>query len=174
MNITLRAGKATEAAAISELAGETFPAACPSDMPETAIADFIDRELSTEKFEYYLGDEERFMLLVAEAEGRLLAYTLVDLQPENPPADVATPVAYFSKIYAHEDARGIGVANAIVDEALEEVRQQGFKTAYLGTNQKNDRANVFYAKRGFEIVGTREFDVTGGVILHDFVRAKKL
>ena len=52
--------------------------------------------------------------------------------------------------------------------ALEWARSSGAAGVWLGVNQQNERAQRFYAKSGFERVGTKRF-LVGGVHEDDYV-----
>jgi ribosomal protein S18 acetylase RimI-like enzyme len=57
--------------------------------------------------------------------------------------------------------------------AVDDARTGGAASVWLGVNQLNDRANRFYARHGFELVGERSFQV-GDSLEADFVREKVL
>jgi diamine N-acetyltransferase len=56
---------------------------------------------------------------------------------------------------------------------LEEAAATGARLCWLGVNQRNERAGKFYAKHGFEIIGTKKF-LVGDVWHDDHVRARRL
>jgi hypothetical protein len=58
-----------DAAALARVAAETFPLACPPHVTAEAIADFIAANLSEARFDGYLEDPAR-QLLLAEAGGQ--------------------------------------------------------------------------------------------------------
>lgn len=57
---------------------------------------------------------------------------------------------------------------------VDDAQQAGFASVFLGTNIYNERANAFYAKNGFEIVGERIFPFAPGIDCTDYVRARVL
>lgn len=171
-DFTIRPATGSDTEALANLAALTFPDASPADMPHAALEDFMERNLSEQAFTEYLS-QEKYLTHVAQAvSGELLGYTLVDLDPADIPDDAARPAVYFSKIYAHRAARGTGLSRALVEHVIAEVKKLGFVSGFLGTNQDNARGNTFYEKLGFEVVGTRELEVSAGVLGQDFVRVR--
>lgn len=166
--VQIRPALLDEAVSLSDLAASTFPDACPPQMPAADVRAFIGENLSAEAFTGYLTDP-RYRVLVAELTGRSpVGYTLLDLAPvEEPPPDAGiTPgqgagPAYLSKMYMLEAARGTGAAAALMRATLDVARQGGHHQVWLGVNQANTRANAFYAKQGFAVVGQRTFAVGG-------------
>lgn len=172
MNFILRKGTPADAAATAQLARITFPDACPPELPATAIEAFIAENLSEQAFNRYLREEKFIVNLAVTPDGELLGYTLIDLNAPVP-AGIARPAAYVSKIYVAPQARGLGIANALMRAAVEDARQHGARGLHLGTNVANSRSNSFYQKFGFEVVGKREFTV-GGIACQDYIYALAL
>ena len=72
------------------------------------------------------------------------------------------------RLYVIESVKGVGVAPALMDWALARMRAQGAQDAFLGVYQDNPRAQRFYMRHGFEIVGTYKFPV-GRTIDDEFI-----
>lgn len=175
MSFTLRRATAADAEALAALAGALFPDACPSFMPRTAIDALITENLSADAFRSYLADPS-WQAWVAEGAD-LLAYTLVGLSPTTSEtvleATGGRGAAYLSKMYARREVRGTGVAEALCRETMRALAAQGQEFVWLGTHVDNARANAFYERLGFAIIGERVFDV-GGVQAQDWVRLARL
>ena len=56
---------------------------------------------------------------------------------------------------------------------LEAARETGAAGIWLGVSEENDRANAFYARHGFEQVGTKRFHI-GDAWEVDHVRERAL
>jgi ribosomal protein S18 acetylase RimI-like enzyme len=158
--VTVRGATPSEAALVAEVAAATFALACPPGMSPTRIAAFIDAVLSPERFEEYIADDSRVVLL-AEAEDAVVGYAmLVSGEPVDDDVRAAIthrPTVELSKIYVLPQAHGGGVAGALMDACLERARALGAAAVWLGVNQQNARAQRFYAKCGFAVVGTKRF-----------------
>ena len=83
------------------------------------------------------------------------------------------PTIEISKFYVRESSHGSGVASELMSVAVEDARTQGAQSVWLGVNKHNERANRFYERQGFVIVGERSFQV-GESLEDDFVREKVL
>lgn len=161
---------------LAELAAATFPLACPPTSPPEEIAAFIAEHLSGERFAGYLADPSR-TVLAARDGGRIVGYAiLIDgVGADSDVARVVTmrPAVELSKIYVRADSHGSGVAAALMDTAVDRAATTGARCVWLGVNQKNQRAQRFYAKHGFTIVGTKTFQM-GAHTEHDHVMVRPL
>jgi diamine N-acetyltransferase len=173
----IRRAREGDAQALHALAAVTFPLACPPGSTEADQRAFVDAHLSTAAFGGYLADPARVVLLDEDADGRAVGYTMLVV---GPPADAdvraavpGTDVAELSKCYALPDAHGTGVAGALVTATLAEAAARGAATVWLGVNEENARAQRFYAKHGFAVVGTKRFQV-GSRLERDLVLARPL
>ena len=174
--LTVRTAVPDDAAALADVAAATFPLACPPHTTEAAKADFIAKHLSETAFEGYLADPER-QLAVAEFEGEPIGYTMVVFgEPQDPDVAAAItvrPTAEVSKLYVLPAQHGAGAASALMNSAIESARRRGARGIWLGVNQENARANRFYEKSGFALVGTKRF-LVGERWEDDFVRERLL
>jgi len=176
MPVSIRRAVASDAAELARVAAITFPLACPPTTTEEAKADFIANTLSERNFAAYLAEPDHILLL-AEVDGESAGYTmLVTGDPHDP--DVAAVVAArptieLSKVYVMPEQHGTGVAAALMDASMAAARESGAVSMWLGVNNENARANRFYEKSGFAIVGVKKFRL-GDVDEDDFVRERAL
>lgn len=165
---TVRVAGGGDAGALAALAARTFPLACPPTVTATDIAAFIAAELSAARFADYLADPARTVLTVASG-GRLAGYAMLVRDETGDP-----PAVELSKMYVLPDYHGSGVSAALMDAALAAAAaDMGARDVWLGVNQRNRRAQRFYAKHGFTLNGTRTFQV-GGTLEHDYVMTRAL
>lgn len=171
MTVVVRPAHPLEADALAGLAAATFPLACPpSSTPEDHAA-FIAEHLTPERFAGYLADAARD-LLVADEDGTLVGYTML-VAGEPYDAGVAAvvplrPTVELSKCYVLPGRHGGGVAAALMSASLDVARVRGARGVWLGVNGENARAQAFYARSGFAVVGERRFTV-GDQVHHDLV-----
>ena len=149
---------------------------CPPHTLPASIAAFIAEHLSADSFTAYLSDPQR-ALFVAEVAGEPAGYAMVVFgEPKDPDVAavvMARPTAELSKLYVREGFHGAGMARALAGASVQEVRDRGRVSVWLGVNQENARANRFYEKQGFALVGTKRF-LVGDRYEDDFVRALEL
>jgi ribosomal protein S18 acetylase RimI-like enzyme len=176
MTTTVRRAVPADAAELSRVASITFPLACPPSTTEEAKADFIANSLSERNFAAYLAEPDHILLL-AEVDGESAGYTmLVTGEPHDPDvaaAVAARPTVELSKVYVMPEQHGTGVAAALMDASLAAARETGAVSMWLGVNDENVRANRFYEKSGFAIVGMKKFRL-GHVDEDDYVRERAL
>ncbi len=75
------------------------------------------------------------------------------------------------RIYVLHRFHGAGLGRGLMAEATAEARRAGKRRLLLGVYSRNEPALRFYARLGFEPVGTRAFRV-GNNDYHDFILAK--
>jgi ribosomal protein S18 acetylase RimI-like enzyme len=174
MATTVRRAEQADAPLLHRLAAATFALACPPGTTREAIADFIHSTLSEASFARYLADPAR-VLLISEVDGDPAGYTmLVFGEPSDDDVAAAVsvhPAAELSKVYVLEGHHGAGVGAALMAASLATARDRGVAGVWLGVNQLNARANRFYEKNGFAIVGEKKF-LVGGKAEDDFVRER--
>ncbi|MES2094562.1 MAG: GNAT family N-acetyltransferase [Actinomycetota bacterium] len=173
---SIRRAEPGEGALLHDLATATFALACPPGTAAEAIEDFLSVQLSTERFEAFLADPDR-ELLVATSASRFCGYSMLIFgEPTDP--DVAAvvtarPTVELSKFYLVAGAHGSGLAAELMAATVDIARLRGAATAWLGVNEHNPRANRFYEKNGFAIVGNKRF-LLGSRWEDDYVRELQL
>lgn len=173
----VRTAHPQDATALAALAAVTFPLACP---PGSTAADqqaFLDAHLSAERFAQHAADAARVLLVAATPDDALLGYTmLVAGEPADEDARAAVhirPTVELSKCYVHPDHHGGGVASTLLRTSFDHARRLGGAGMWLGVNQHNGRAQAFYAREGFAVVGVKHFRV-GARIEDDYVLERPL
>ncbi|PPF29602.1 MULTISPECIES: GNAT family N-acetyltransferase [unclassified Rathayibacter] len=174
--MTVRRASAADAEALAELAAATFPLACPPHTTAEAKAEFVRTVLSVERFRDHLADPLR-SLLVDDDSGALTGYAML-VRGEPADADVVAairlrPTVELSKFYLLPGRHGSGAAAALMAATLEEARAHGAAGVWLGVNEENARAQRFYSKHGFAVVGRKRF-LVGDRWEDDFVLERSL
>lgn len=169
----IRLATPDDAAALHSLAAETFPLACPPGTQQQSMDAFIATNLSTARFSAYLADPDRELYIADAFDG----YTML-VYGEPSDTDVALavttrPTVELSKCYTRAARHGQGVAHALVEASVIAAKKRGAASMWLGVSQLNGRANRFYEKNGFAIVGEKTFMV-GEELNHDFARERAL
>jgi ribosomal protein S18 acetylase RimI-like enzyme len=175
MPSTTRRAVPGDAAELHDVAARTFALACPPGTLQSDIDAFIALHLSRERFEEYLKDDLRILLL-AEVDGAPVGYAMLVRGPVTDPdvrAVVDDGTIELSKLYVLADNHGRGVASELMRATLQAAAETGATSCWLGVNQKNVRAAKFYAKHGFEVVGTKRF-LVGEQWHNDHVRLRPL
>lgn len=168
MIYTVRPAALADAPALSAFAQATFPEAAPPVVLREAVQNFMDTALTEASFTRYIGTGSYSFTLAENERGEIIGYTGIDhTQPQ--PSEIPGTAAYLSKFYLGPAARGSGLASDLMERVKEGARAAGMDGIYLATHQENYRAQKFYEKMGYSIVGTREFQIAPGVLAQDFI-----
>jgi ribosomal protein S18 acetylase RimI-like enzyme len=176
--VAIDVAAATEAdlAELADVAARTFPLACPPAVTPENIAAFVAENLSESRFRDYLTDPDR-AVLAARDESRIVGYAmLIRGVPDDDDVQRAVtlrPAVELSKIYVLPDSHGAGASAALMTAAVQHAVELDAKCVWLGVNQRNLRAQRFYAKHGFSINGTKTFRLGAGVE-NDYVMVRPL
>ena len=172
----VRRATAEDAADVAWLAALTFPLACPPEASRSEMATHIAQKLTPARFREW-ATSDRHALFVYDDGVRLLGYALLIHGSPEGATEAATvqeatgrpaPYVELSKIYVQPDVQGGGVAGALMRAASEMADELGHGLPYwLATNAQNLRAQAFYRKHGFEVIGKRTYVV--GWLEHDDV-----
>lgn len=190
-SVLVRPARADESAHVAWLAALTFPSACP---PGTSVATMA-AHLSPDAVRGWVDSDAHALLVAVDGDHGSstvpttptapLGYALVAFgEPDGDEERQvlrtvvgAGPYAELSKIYVHPDVLGGGVAARLLEAAVAAVAERAGTVGvdaplWLGTNAQNARAQSFYRKHGFEVAGTRAYDV-GGVRHDDVVMVRR-
>lgn len=120
MSYCIRSARPDEAAAVADLAVETFPMACPPSLSAHDMHAYIDEHLTAQRFAEHIAHPERDVL-VASDDTHLLGYVLLFFGPDGAPApDMGVTLAtsgLLSKCYVRREGHGQGVAAALLEAA---------------------------------------------------------
>jgi ribosomal protein S18 acetylase RimI-like enzyme len=122
---------------------------------------------SPEIFGKYLAGGAQIWLAEAD-KGAPVGYAM--LTASELPAAQAGDIE-LKRIYTLSRFHGSGVGGALMQKIVGAAN--GYQRLLLGVYRHNERAIAFYHKQGFELVGTRQFNV-GGTLYDDLVFAKPL
>jgi ribosomal protein S18 acetylase RimI-like enzyme len=109
--------------------------------------------------ENWLGEltDPRFTIRLAEQDGEAVGFA--KLGPPGLPFEVNGPTAELRQFYILKPWHGTGVARALMQWVMDEARARGAEQLFLSVFVDNHRAQRFYARYGFEQVGTYAFMV---------------
>lgn len=110
--------------------------------------------------------------LLCEDEGALIGYAQL-LWGEAPDFISSRNPGEIQRLYVGDDWHGKGVAPALMDACIEEMRKRGSDVVWLGVWAHNPRALAFYRKLGFTVIGEQSF-AFGGDPQRDLVMARSI
>lgn len=105
-------------------------------------------------------DPDYAIALVRGADGAIAGFAKlgpIDFTlPDGHSADAAIEL---HQLYLAENAKGTGIADALMRWAMEEARARGNSILYLSVFTENPRAQAFYRRYGFVDIGRNPFRV---------------
>jgi len=155
--IKIRQAVPEDAELLTDLAYTTFWDAF-HDHPKNAPHDleaYMQEAFSVEQIRSELGDENS-IFLVAELDGELAGYAKLIFGSTEPDIIAEWPVE-LSRLYSHQKYLGKGVGQALMDACFARAKETGRDVIWLGVWEYNPRAQRFYEKNGFRLVGKHTF-----------------
>ena len=154
-DLKIRRGTVADAALLSELGARTFSETFAADNTPEDLAAYMAASFNVAQQTAELNDTAS-TFLIAEVDGRAAGYAkLHDGEPEKG-VEGAKPVELV-RLYVSREWLGRGVGEQLMRACLDEARQAGHKTIWLGVWERNPRAQAFYRKWNFRPVGEHMF-----------------
>lgn len=151
----IRRATAADAPMLAELAARTFHDAFAKDNKAEDIDAYMSVAFTPGQLASEL-DAPANTFFVAEIEATPVGYA--QLRAGDAPACVAGPdPVEVSRLYVSQDWHGRGVGEALMRACVAEARAAGRRTLWLGVWEHNPRAQAFYRKWGFRVVGSHVF-----------------
>jgi len=147
--------------------GETF---APENNPDNLRA-YLDSAYVEARQEDELRDP-RIDTLLLEAEDSLIAFAQLREGEAGSGVTGDRPIELW-RFYVDFAWHGRGVAQTLMGEVEAAARARGASTLWLGVWERNVRAQAFYRKQGFTVVGSQIF-VLGSDAQRDLIMAKGL
>jgi ribosomal protein S18 acetylase RimI-like enzyme len=155
--ITIRCANREDAALLAELGARTFAQTFATDNTPDDMAAYIAASFNLAQQTAELADPKSTFLI---AEIGSLAAGYAKLHAGEPAHGVDSPKPVeLVRLYVSREWLGRGVGEALMRACLNEARQSGYKTIWLGVWERNARAQAFYRKWDFRSVGEHVFQL---------------
>ncbi|AHG92306.1 GCN5-related N-acetyltransferase (plasmid) [Gemmatirosa kalamazoonensis] len=171
MSISVRPATAADASRLSQLAAATFRETFEGENTPEDMARYLAASFTPERQTAEISDPAGTVLL-AEHDAELVGYAHLTSGPA-PAAVQGTAPLELKRLYVASAWHGRGVAQALMNAAMDAARARGAETLWLGVWERNPRAAAFYRKHGFERVGEHTF-VLGADPQTDWILARPL
>jgi ribosomal protein S18 acetylase RimI-like enzyme len=155
--LTIRQATLGDAKVLTDLAYTTFwdafahhPKNAPDDLNHYMRQAFNVEQITAEL------DDPKNIFLIAEIEGEAAGYSKIIIDNIEPGVTAERPVE-LSRLYSHQKHLGQGVGQSLMDACFERARSEGRDVMWLGVWEYNPRAQRFYEKNGFRVVGSHVF-----------------
>lgn len=156
-DVTLRRANPEDAGLLAELGARTFSETFAADNTPEDMAAYLAASFNLARQADELTDPAS-TFLIAEVGGLAAGYAkLHDGEPAEGVGG-AKPVELV-RLYVSREWLGRGVGEALMRACVEEARQTGHGTIWLGVWERNWRAQAFYRKWDFREVGEHVFQL---------------
>ncbi|MDP9192896.1 MAG: GNAT family N-acetyltransferase [Acidobacteriota bacterium] len=162
----IRCATPADAAALAELAERTYRDTFAAENNPDDLDAYLAKAYGEPQQRSEIEKADAVTLLVeSDAGAELIAFAQLR-RVSSPHGEVEIARFYVDKLH-----HGRGVAQALMNAAVETARELGGTTLWLGVWERNWRAIAFYLKCGFEDVGSQPF-LVGSDLQTDRVMAR--
>jgi ribosomal protein S18 acetylase RimI-like enzyme len=165
--LKIRRATLDDAAALAEIAERTFRDTFAADNTPEDLEAYVASAYGEEIQRRELEHPDGFALLGETEKGELIAYTQMR-RVRSPHGEVE-----IARFYVDRKHHGQGIAQTLMQAAIDQARAVGATTLWLGVWERNLRAIAFYGKCGFLDVGSQPF-LVGSDLQTDRVMARVL
>jgi ribosomal protein S18 acetylase RimI-like enzyme len=158
-SITIRQAVLDDAELLTDLAYTTFWDAF-AHHPKNASDDldhYMRQAFNVEQIAAELADPKN-IFLIAVIAGETAGYAKIILDTIEPGITATRPIE-LSRLYSHQKFLGQGIGQTLMDACLARAREENCDVMWLGVWEYNPRAQRFYEKNGFRIVGKHTFQL---------------
>ena len=144
---TIRRAESADAARLGALGAALMRAHYAFD-PQRFLAAGAHAESGYAAFLRSQIENDESIVLVAEADGRIIGYVFAALEPMSW-KELRGPAGFIHDVLIEEDARASGAGTALIEAALGWMRDRGAARAILGTAARNIGAQRLFERLGF-------------------------
>jgi diamine N-acetyltransferase len=159
VELVIRTANSSDSELLTDLACTTFWDAFHAH-PKNASDDleaYMAQAFSPTAIGKELADE-RNIFLIAEIDSGPAGYAKLTVGANEEGISAERPIE-LNRLYSHQTFLGKGVGQALMDECFARARELGCDVMWLGVWEFNPRAQRFYEKNGFRVVGKHIFQL---------------
>jgi ribosomal protein S18 acetylase RimI-like enzyme len=169
--LTIRRGTLEDAALLSDLGARTFSETFAADNTPEDLAAYMATSFNVAQQTAELEDPAS-TFLIAEVDGHAAGYARLHAGEPAKGVEGANPVELV-RLDVSRDWLGRGLGEQLMRACIDEARQAGHETIWLGVWERNARAQAFYRKWNFRTVGEHIFPL-GSDLQRDIVMERPL
>jgi diamine N-acetyltransferase len=157
--IQIRQGTLEDAKLLTDLSYTTFWDAFahhPKNAPDD-LAHYMRQSFNIEQITAELASPNA-IFLIASIEDKPAGYAKLIRDSIEPGITAERPIE-LARLYSQQEYVGKGVGQNLMDACFERARTEGRDVMWLGVWEFNPRAQRFYEKNGFQIVGKHVFQL---------------
>ena len=153
----VRRASIEDAKLLAELGAHTFAETFAKDNSPEDMAAYLADSFSVERLTEELTDPLS-IFFIAEVDGHAAGYAKIHSGEVSSGVEGERPVELV-RLYVSQEWLGRGVGQALMQRCLDDARELGFQTIWLGVWEHNGRAQAFYRKWNFHEVGEHIFQL---------------
>lgn len=153
--MNIQYGTIDDAKMLAEFGAKAFRDSFAKDNTEENMHLFLKQTYSPELQLNEIANPN-VVFLIAEIEGETVGYVKINLTNRGDSIK-DTKTIEIERIYAAKEHIGKGVGKSLMLASIQEAKQRGCDSLWLGVWEKNPRAIEFYKKWGFVEVGAHVF-----------------
>ncbi len=157
-DISIRKATPADAALLSSLSVVTFYEAYFEQDDPHDLSNYLSENFGRETIE---AEMEHSAYFIVFRRGRAVGYA--KLRDGEPHEAVKGNAIELQRIYLVERVWGTGIGDILLERCMAEARAMSKDVLWLGVWEENRRGLSFYARHGFERVGTLTFPYCGSV-----------
>ncbi|MFN0138691.1 MAG: N-acetyltransferase family protein [Pyrinomonadaceae bacterium] len=157
--IIIREATKDDAKLLTDLSYTTFWDAFahhPKNAPDD-LAHYMRQAFSIEQISAELADEKN-IFLIGDIDQKPAGYAKIVIDNIEPGITAKRPVE-LARLYSHQEYIGKGVGQDLMNACFERARVEDRDVMWLGVWEYNPRAQRFYEKNGFRVVGKHMFQL---------------
>ena len=153
--LIIRYACSADAEMLAEVGGQSFYDTFAKDNSPEDMEDYLAKAFGIEQVAKEIADEKTIFLIV-EMDSQTAGY--VKLRVNEAPVCITreNPIE-IERFYILQSWHGRGLAQSLMQRCIEEAKNRGHQTIFLGVWEHNQRAIAFYQKCGFTKVGEHPF-----------------
>lgn len=153
--LNIRRARIEDANLLAELGAQTFAETFTEDNTPEDMAAYLAASFSVEQLTVELTDPLS-TFFIAEVGGDAAGYAKIHSGEALGGVEGQRPIELV-RLYVARKWLGLGVGQALMQRCIDEAREMGFQTIWLGVWERNGRAQAFYRKWNFREVGEHIF-----------------
>src|SRR5436305_13362996 len=155
--LAIRHAGPDDAGLLTELGARTFSETFAADNTPEDVASYLASSFNLAQQRAELADPAS-TFLIAEIGGVAAGYAKLHAGKPAEGIEGAKPVELV-RLYVSREWLGRGVGGVLMRACVDEARQAGHETIWLGVWERNGRARAFYRKWDFRAVGEHVFQL---------------
>jgi diamine N-acetyltransferase len=155
--LTIRCANANDASLLSEFGARTFSESFAADNTPEDITAYLASSFNVAQQTAELADSAS-TFFIAEVAGVAVGYAKLHVGEPAEGIQGAKQVELV-RFYVFRELHGRGVGDALMSACVDAAQKAGHKTIWLGVWERNARAQAFYRRWNFRVVGEHVFQL---------------